>query len=47
MDNGGEFDNEHSISLSENLNVRICTTATESPWSKGLLNDTMSFWAML
>ena len=47
LDNGGEFDNEHSISLSKNLNIRICTTATESPWSKGSLNDTMSFWAIL
>ena len=37
MDNGGEFDNDHFISLCENLNIRICITAAESPWSNGLI----------
>ena len=27
MDNGGEFSNEHFMSLCKNLNIFICTTA--------------------
>ena len=37
VDNGGEFDNEDFKSMRENLNIRICTTAAESPWSNGLV----------
>ena len=37
VDNGGEFCNEEMITLSENFNIRICTTAAESPWSNGLV----------
>ena len=37
MDDGGEFDNDHFISFCENLNLRICATAAESPWSNGLI----------
>ena len=37
MDNGGEFDNDDFRSMCENLNIHICTTATESPWSNGLV----------
>ena len=37
VDNGGEFCNKEFITFCENLNVRICTTATESPWSNGLV----------
>ena len=36
-DNGGEFCNDEFISMCENLNIRICTTAAESPWSNGLV----------
>ena len=37
VDNGGEFCNKEFITFCENLNVRICTTAAESPWSNGLV----------
>ena len=37
VDNGGEFCNKELITFCENLNVRICTTAAESPWSNGLV----------
>ena len=36
-DNGGEFCNDEFISLCENFNIRVCTTAAESPWSNGLV----------
>ena len=29
VDNSGEFDNDHFISLCENLNIHICTNAAE------------------
>ena len=35
--NGREFDNKDFRSMCENLNIRICTTAAESPWTNGLL----------
>ena len=37
MDNGGEFANETMIDFAENMNIRILTTAAESPWSNGLV----------
>ena len=37
IDNGGEFDNTEFQTLCENLNTRLYTTATESPWSKRLI----------
>ena len=37
MDNGGEFANDEFITFCENLNIRICITAAESPWSNGLV----------
>ena len=37
LDNVGEFDNDHFIPLCENLNIHICTTAAESPWSNRLI----------
>ena len=37
LDNVGEFDNDHFIPLCENLNIHICTTVAESPWSNGLI----------
>ena len=37
VDNRGEFCNEEFITFCENLNIRICTTAAESPWSNGLV----------
>ena len=37
MDNGGEFVNEKFIELAEAFNIRIMTTAAESPWSNGLV----------
>ena len=37
VDNGGEFDNKDFIDFSESLNIRICTTAAESPWSNGIV----------
>ena len=46
VDNGGEFDNDEFRSLCENVNIRICTTAAESPWSNGIVerhNATLGF----
>ena len=46
VDNGGEFDNDEFRSLCENVNIRICTTAVESPWSNGIVerqNATLGF----
>ena len=37
MDNGGEFDNRELIDLCDKCNVRVLTTAAESPWSNGLV----------
>ena len=37
VDNGGEFNNDEFISMCENVNIRICTTAAYSPWSNGLV----------
>ena len=37
MDNGGEFANETMIEFAESMNIRILTTAAESPWSNGLV----------
>ena len=37
VDNGGEFANANFISMCENLNMSILTTAAESPWSNGLV----------
>ena len=39
VDNGGEFHNEDFRSLCENLNINIKTTAVESPWSNGLVEQ--------
>ena len=35
--NGGEFDNKDFIDFSESLNIRICTTASESLWRNGIV----------
>ena len=35
-DNGGEFSNDEMRSVCSVLNVKICTTAAESPWQNGL-----------
>ena len=35
-DNGGEFNNEGSRDMSENLNTEVLATAAESPWSNGI-----------
>ena len=36
-DNGGEFANELFVELAESFNIKILTTAAESPWSNGLV----------
>lgn len=36
-DNGGEFANEKFLDLAEKMNIRVMTTAAESPWSNGLV----------
>ena len=36
-DNGGEFANAEFISLCENFNITVRTTAAESPWSNGVV----------
>ena len=36
-DNGGEFCNKVMLELAESMNIRILTTAAESPWSNGLV----------
>ena len=46
VNNGEEFDNDEFRSLCENVNIRICTTAAESPWSNGIVerhNATLEF----
>ena len=35
--NRGEFNKHEFISLCENVNIHVCTTAAEAPWSKGLV----------
>ena len=37
VDNKGEFNNQEFISLCKNVNIHICTTAAEAPWSNGLV----------
>ena len=37
VDNGGEFANREFITYCKNMNIQICTTAAESPWSNGLV----------
>ena len=37
VDNGGEFGNTQFQMLCENFNIRICTSAAESPWNNGLI----------
>ena len=37
MDNGGEFANHKFMDLAESMNIRILTTAAESPWSNGIV----------
>ena len=36
-DNGGEFSNKLFLDLAEQMNIRVMTTAAESPWSNGLV----------
>ena len=36
-DNGGEFANEEFVTLCEQMNITVKTTAGESPWSNGLV----------
>ena len=46
VDNGGEFDNDEFRFSCENVNIRICTTAVESPWSNAIVerhNATLGF----
>ena len=46
VNSGGEFDNDEFRSLRENVDIRICTTAAESPWSNGIAerhNVTLGF----
>ena len=46
VDNVGEFVNDEFRSLCENVNIGICTTAAESPWSNGIVerqNATLGF----
>ena len=35
-DNGGEFNDEQFRDMAESFNIRVTTTAVESPWSNGL-----------
>ena len=35
-DDGGEFNNQELLDVSEDLNIEIMTTAAESPWSNGV-----------
>ena len=35
-DNGGEFNNDIFLSMAENLNISVKTTAAYSPWSNGV-----------
>ena len=34
-DNGREFNNDEFRSMADSLNIRVCTTAAESPWFNG------------
>ena len=36
-DNGGEFQNQEIHQLAETFNIKIMTTAAESPWSNGMV----------
>ena len=36
-DNGGEFANEKYKEMNEKLNIEVCHTAGESPWSNGMV----------
>ena len=36
-DNGGEFQNQEMYQLAETFNIRVMTTAAESPWSNGIV----------
>ena len=36
-DNGGEFNNKELLDLCDKCNLRVLTTAAESPWSNGLV----------
>ena len=36
-DNGGEFANEKYKEMNEKLNIEVCHTAAESPWSNGMV----------
>ena len=37
MDNGGEFNNHEFLDMCDKCNIRVLTTAAESPWSNGLV----------
>ena len=37
VDNGVEFANREFITYCKNMNIQICTTAAESPWSNGVV----------
>ena len=42
---GGQFANNDFITFCENLDIRICTTAAERPWSNiGSLNYIIQYW---
>ena len=36
-DNGGEFNNKEYLDLCDKCNIKVLTTAAESPWSNGLV----------
>ena len=40
-DNGGEFQNEKVRKMAERWNIKVLTTAAESPWSNGLCEKTV------
>ena len=37
VDNRGKFNNHEFNSLCESINIYICTTTAEAPWSNGLV----------
>ena len=37
LDNGGDFNNSWFLNMAERLNTTLKTTATESPWSNGMV----------
>ena len=39
--NGGEFQNEKVRKMAERWNIKLLTTAAESPWSNGLCEKTV------